>query len=61
MLSTVYSSPQTAVLFSHLANMTSVINMPSTDVAWEFSQFQFIIKDAQNSNLGYFFIISCFM
>ena len=31
MLSTVHSSPQSAISFSHLANMTSMINMPSTN------------------------------
>ena len=31
MLSTVHSSPQSAIPFSHLANMTSMINMPSTN------------------------------
>ena len=30
-LSTVHSSPQAAILFSHLANIMSMTNMPSTN------------------------------
>ena len=30
-LSTVHSSPQAAILFSHLANIISMTNMPSTN------------------------------
>ena len=31
MFSTVHSSPQAAILFSQLANVTSMINIPSTN------------------------------